>query len=69
MCVFAVLIQLVCGVFRWLYQNVLGPRFGKSIDFKEYGEWARKLRKLESDEIKKVSFCSRVGFGLSEVQL
>lgn len=40
LCVFAVLVQLVCGVFRWLYQNVLGPRFGKSIDFKEYGEWA-----------------------------
>lgn len=39
-CVFVVSVQLVCGVFRWLYENFLGPRFGKSIDFKSYGKWA-----------------------------
>lgn len=39
-CVFVVLIQLVCGVFRWIYGNVIGPRFGKSVDFKSYGKWA-----------------------------
>jgi len=39
-CVFVVSVQLICGVFRWLYENFLGPRFGKSIDFKSYGRWA-----------------------------
>lgn len=43
-CYFVVSVQLVCGVFRWLYENVLGPRFGKSINFKNYGKWARKLK-------------------------
>jgi len=39
-CVFVVLTQLACGVFRWLYENILGPRFGKSINFKNYGRGA-----------------------------
>lgn len=41
-CAFIVSVQLFCGVFRWIYENFLGPRFGKSIDFKSYGKWARK---------------------------
>lgn len=39
-CVVVVSVQLICGVLRWLYENVLGPKFGKSIDFKRYGKWA-----------------------------
>jgi len=39
-CAFIVSVQLFCGVFRWIYENLLGPRFGKSIDFKSYGKWA-----------------------------
>lgn len=46
-CVFVVLMQLVCGVFRWLYGNVLGPRFGKSIDLKSFGKWARKWSSVD----------------------
>lgn len=37
---FIVMVQLFCGVFRWIYENILGPRFGKSIEFKTYGKWA-----------------------------
>ncbi|CRK90101.1 CLUMA_CG003819, isoform A [Clunio marinus] len=39
-CTFVVLIQTVLGVFRWIYENILGPRFGKSINFSSYGRWA-----------------------------
>lgn len=40
-CVFTVLIQLVCGVFRFLYQQIIGPMlYGDSLDFKKYGSWA-----------------------------
>lgn len=44
-CTTVVLVQLICGVFRWLYENAIGPKFfGKSIDFKKYGSWARKWK-------------------------
>lgn len=40
-CVFTVLVQLFCGVFRFLYQQIIGPAlYGSSIDFKKYGKWA-----------------------------
>lgn len=40
-CVFTVLVQLVFGVARFLYQQIFGPIFfGGSIDFKKYGSWA-----------------------------
>lgn len=40
-CVFIVLVQLVCGVFRFLYQQFIGPILsGKSTDFKQFGRWA-----------------------------
>lgn len=46
-CVFTVLVQLYCGVFRFLYQQIIGPAlYGSSIDFKKYGKWARKFRVL-----------------------
>ncbi|KAG5669224.1 hypothetical protein PVAND_017116 [Polypedilum vanderplanki] len=40
-CVFVVSVQLICGVFRFLYQQFIGPLLnGKSTDFKKYGQWA-----------------------------
>jgi hypothetical protein len=41
-CGFIVAAQLFCGVFRWIYENILGPKFGTPIDLKSYGKWARK---------------------------
>jgi hypothetical protein len=42
-CAAVVSIQLIFGVFRFLYEQFLGPLLnGKSIDFKKYGKWARK---------------------------
>lgn len=41
--VFVVGVQLVFGVFRWVYQNVIGPNFLESSNFRGYGEWACEL--------------------------
>jgi len=42
-CIAVVSIQLVFGVFRWLYENIIGPRLiGNSTVFKSYGRWACK---------------------------
>ncbi|KAJ6638293.1 Very-long-chain 3-oxoacyl-CoA reductase, partial [Pseudolycoriella hygida] len=38
--VFVFGIQLVFGVFRWIYQNVIGPKFLKPINLREFGSWA-----------------------------
>ena len=40
-CIAIVSIQLITGVFRWIYQNFIGPNTsGKTTNFKEYGKWA-----------------------------
>ena len=42
-CIAVVSIQLIFGVARFLYEQFLGPFLnGKSINFRKYGEWARK---------------------------
>ncbi|XP_037048376.1 very-long-chain 3-oxoacyl-CoA reductase-like [Bradysia coprophila] len=38
--VFVVVIQVVFGVFRWLYGNVIGPTFLEPINLRHYGDWA-----------------------------
>ncbi|KAG4068293.1 hypothetical protein HA402_007813 [Bradysia odoriphaga] len=38
--VFVVSIQLVFGVFRWIYQNVIGPNFLEPTNLRRYGDWA-----------------------------
>lgn len=39
-CAYVVLMQLACGVFRWIYENHISPRIGKQKDFKSFGQWA-----------------------------
>lgn len=51
-CVFVVLIQLVFGVFTWMYRNVLGPRLAAPLNFKKYGEWAREWNLKFSENFK-----------------
>lgn len=41
--VFVVVIQLVFGVFRWLYENVVGPNFLEPKNLRRYGNWACKF--------------------------
>ncbi|XP_037033658.1 very-long-chain 3-oxoacyl-CoA reductase-B-like [Bradysia coprophila] len=38
--VFIVVIQLVFGVFPWLYKNVVGPKFLEASNLRQYGNWA-----------------------------
>ncbi|KAG4079534.1 hypothetical protein HA402_005231 [Bradysia odoriphaga] len=38
--VFVVSIQLLFGVFRWIYGNVIGPRFLEPVNLRQYGNWA-----------------------------
>lgn len=38
--VFVVTIQLVFGAFRWIYENVIGPKFLEPKNFLQYGNWA-----------------------------
>ncbi|KAG4070196.1 hypothetical protein HA402_003886 [Bradysia odoriphaga] len=38
--VFIVVIQLVFGVFPWLYENVVGPKFFEASNLRQYGNWA-----------------------------
>ena len=40
-CIAIVVVQLICGVFRWIYNVFIGPAlFGGSIKFRQYGKWA-----------------------------
>lgn len=41
--VFVVGIQLVFGVFRWIYGNVIGPKYLEPKNIRQYGKWACKL--------------------------
>lgn len=41
--VFVVGIQLVFGVFRWFYENVIGPKFLEPTNLRQYGKWACKF--------------------------
>jgi len=38
--VFVIGIQLVFGVARWIYGNIVGPHFLESKNLREYGSWA-----------------------------
>ncbi|XP_037028950.1 very-long-chain 3-oxoacyl-CoA reductase-like [Bradysia coprophila] len=38
--VFVFGIQLIFGVFRWIYENIVGPRFLEPTDLRKYGKWA-----------------------------
>jgi len=38
--VIVVSIQLVFGVFRWIYGNVIGPNFLEPTNLRQYGNWA-----------------------------
>lgn len=43
-CITIVIVQLIFGVFRWIYNVFIEPRlFGSSINFRKYGKWACKL--------------------------
>lgn len=38
-------VQIVKSVFKWIYENFVGPAvFGNSINFKNFGQWASKLK-------------------------
>lgn len=41
-CIIIVITQAICGAFRWIFGNVIGPHFGKPINFTNYGKWAGK---------------------------
>ncbi|XP_037028949.1 very-long-chain 3-oxoacyl-CoA reductase-like [Bradysia coprophila] len=38
--VFVIGLQLVFGVFRWIYGNIVGPHFLESKNLRQYGNWA-----------------------------
>jgi len=38
--ILVVSIQLLFGVFRWIYGNVIGPNFLEPTNFQRYGKWA-----------------------------
>jgi len=38
--VFTVSIQLIFGVFRWIYGNVIGPKLLEPANLRQYGNWA-----------------------------
>lgn len=40
--VFVVGIQIIFGAARYIFENLYGPWFGKPINFRSYGKWARK---------------------------
>lgn len=48
--VFVFGIQLIFGIFRWLYENVVGPKFLEPTNLQQYGDWACKYFK-NSDKI------------------
>lgn len=50
--VIVVIIQLIFGVFRHIYEQFIKPVLnGDNINFKKYGEWARKLNNLKVEKM------------------
>lgn len=48
--VFVLGVQVILGVFRWIYENVIGPQFLEPTNLRQYGKWACKFPKNKTSD-------------------